>query len=156
MKRYLYLKSGLAAKYLILILMVFVITGCAFKVKLVGDYDGIMDQAVTSLQEQTNAFLQKMINDSTQGASYEKNKDFYINQQSKIAALITRSEISEKGTKIGKLTDLFKQLQTQYQDLENLHQNAPPKEIFISSQKAFNQSFGAILKSLLYLKWGKN
>jgi hypothetical protein len=142
--------------YLILILLfVSAISGCAFKVKLVGDYDQIIDQSVTELQQSTVSFFTKMKAATDADRTYEQNKAFYAEANGKIATLIARVEIIEENLKNTPLTDNFVALQKNYIVLSTEHQNNPSARFFESAEKSFSMSFRAILKHLLYLKWNQ-
>lgn len=127
--------------------------GCAFKVKLVGEYDEITDKGVSELHKKTAAFFSKLKSASGSEASYDANKEFYEEAQGDVAALILRAEVIEEGLKKNPLTKNFKDLQKQYEDLAELHKTSPPKKAVESAEKAFEQSFRAIIENLLYLKW---
>jgi len=129
--------------------------GCAFKVTLVGEYDEITDQAVTELHKKTKVFFLKLQRASGQEAAYEANKQFYEEVQGDIAVLILRAEVTEKGLKRNPLTQNFKDLQKQYDDLEELHKTMPNKKALKSAEEAFDRSFRAIVENLLYLKWNQ-
>lgn len=143
------------------VLLIFITSGCAFKVKLVGEYDEIIDKSVTELQESTVTFFSIMESASDVDRTYENNKKFYADTEGKLSALILRSEIIEGGLKINPLTRNLKDLKAQYAELKTTHLNeknnnkAPSKKYFQSAEKAFNQSFRAILENLLYLKWNQ-
>lgn len=136
-------------------LLISALSGCAFKVKLVGEYDEIIDKSVTELQKQTATFFSKLKTTLPPDNSYEANKEFYDDVQGKLSVLILRSEVIEEGLKKNPLTKNFKDLQLQYQELSEQHKQNPPKKYFESAEKAFNQSFRAILENLLYLKWNQ-
>jgi hypothetical protein len=87
--------------------------------------------------------------------SYENNKNFYSEAKGEIKALITRAEFLEDGLKRTPLTDNFKDLLKQYDDLEVLHQTPLSKEVLAKAQEAFDQSFRAIVKHLVFLKWNQ-
>lgn len=138
-----------------LFLIISVCSGCALTVKLVGEYDAIVDNAVTDLQKETAVFFSKMKTASSADTTYKANKDFYDDAHGKVSTLIIRSEVIEQGLKRNPLTKNFKDLQLQYQDLAEQHKKIPSKKYFESAEKAFNQSFRAILENILYLKWNQ-
>jgi hypothetical protein len=149
-------KSSAFPVYSILILLfVSAMSGCAFKVKLVGEYDQIVDKSVTELQQSTVTFFTKMKAASNADRTYELNKDFYAEAEGKISTLIVRSEVIEEGLKKNPLTKNFKDLKLQYLELSTEHKKNPSARYFESAEKAFNQSFRAILEHLLYLKWNQ-
>jgi len=61
----------------------------------------------------------------------------------------------EEGLKKTPLTDNFKDLSKQYDDLETLHQTPYNKDVILKAQEAFDQSFRAIVKHLIYMKWNQ-
>lgn len=132
------------------------LVGCSFKVKLVGEYDSIVDTSVNSLQKKTTSFIARLSkNIGEDQSSYEKNKQFYCDVKGETTALIGRATVLEGGLERTPLTDNFKALQKQYEDLEYLHK-APLKECILEkAQGAFDQSFRAIVKHLIYLKWNQ-
>ncbi len=140
---------------ILILLLVSLISGCAFKVKLVGEYDQIIDKSVTELQQSTVTFFTKMKSASDADRTYEINKDFYADADGKISTLIVRSEVIEEGLKKNPLTKNFKDLKLQYVELSTEHKKNPSARYFESAEKAFNQSFRAILEHLLYLKWNQ-
>jgi hypothetical protein len=137
------------------LIMIVLLTGCAFKVKLVGEYDEITDKAFTDLQKKTASFFYKLKTSSGADISYEANMKFYEDAQGDVSALILRAQVIEEGLKRNPMTKNFNDLQKQYDDLAILHKTAPPKKAFESAEKAFDQSFRAILENLLYLKWNQ-
>lgn len=139
----------------ILIFLLAVFTGCAFKVKLVGEYDEVLDKSVTEIQEQTATFFSKMRTSSPPDSMYEANKGFYDSVQGKIVTLICRSELIEEGLKTNPLTKNFRDLQLQYQDLAEQHKKSFSRNYLLSSEKAFDRSFRSILNNILYLKWNQ-
>ena len=148
--------SGCRINWLIPILLVALLAGCALKVKLVGEYDEILDQKVTDLYKSTSSFFVKLKSSSGNEGSYIENKDFYIYAQGEVATLILRAQVTEEGLKRNPLTQNFNDLQKQYEDLATLHKTSPTPAMIKSAEKAFEQSFRAILQNLLYLKWNQH
>jgi len=135
----------------------FYFTGCsALKVKLVGDYDEIIDTSVNNLQKSTYSFISKLSsNIGTEDGSYEKNKQFYSDVKGELTAMIVRAELLEKGLKKTTLTTNLKNLQVQYDDLEQLHKSTINQVVLKSVQDAFGRSFRAIVEYIMYLKWNQ-
>jgi len=141
--------------FIIFIILAVQTVGCSFKVRLVGEYDEIIDQAVTELHKKTKVFFLKLQRASGQEAAYEANKGFYEDVHGEIAVLIVRAEVAEKGLKRNPLTQNFRDLQKQYDDLELLHKTMPNKMALQSAEEALDRSFRAIVENLLYLKWNQ-
>lgn len=141
----------------ILSLFVFVAIGCgALKVKLVGQYDEIVDKSVHTIESKTTAHFKKILDNKGLGeGSYEQTKAFYAQMKGEVQALIVRSEVLEDGLKRTPLTQNFKLLGNQYDDLEILHQTPYNETTIQSAQKAFDQSFRAIVKHLIFMKWNQ-
>ncbi len=132
-----------------------ILSGCAFRVKLVGQYDEITDRSVTEIQQQTAAFFWKMKTASPEDAAYKTNKGFYDDVQGRITTLIRRSEVIEEGLARNPLTRNFKDLQTQYEELAAQHEKGFSSKYLQSAEKAFDRCFRAILAHILYLKWNQ-
>ena len=138
-----------------LILILF--SGCALKVKLVGQYDDIVDKAVHQLESNTTAHIKIIIDNQGEGnGSYSSSKQFYSEARGEVQALVIRAEALEEGLKKTPLTDNFEALIKQYDDLETLHQTAFNQDVMEKAQEAFDQSYRAIVKHLIYLKWNQD
>lgn len=140
--------------YLLIISAVIAFAACTFNVKLVSKYDALVDASVKELQSKTTSFIAKLSkNPDSPENSYNNNKEFYSEVYGEIAALTNRAEVLEDGLQRTPLTDNFKKLKSQYEDLEVLHQTPISEQVLQSVQDAFDQSFRAIVKYLIYLKW---
>ncbi|NVJ61473.1 MAG: hypothetical protein HWE27_13840 [Gammaproteobacteria bacterium] len=143
-------------KWLVLFITLSLSTGCAFKVKLVGQYDALVDQSVLNLQSETESHINTILENSGQGAgSYDQSKDFYTQSIGKVDALITRAKVLEDKLKRQPLTDNFIALKQQYEDLRTLHKMPFNQNAISSGQKSMQQSFDAIVKHLVFLKWNQ-
>lgn len=137
-------------------LIFFLLAGCAFKVKLVGQYDDIVDKSVHQIESKTTAHIKKIIdNKGKADGSFDQSKQFYSDVRGEVQALVVRAEALEEGLKRTPLTDNFKDLSKQYDDLEILHQTPYNKDVILKAQEAFDQSFRAIVKHLIYMKWNQ-
>ncbi|WP_295393707.1 hypothetical protein [uncultured Thiodictyon sp.] len=141
--------------WLAAVLLVSLLAGCAFKVRLIAEYDAIIDNAVNALHVKTVSFFAKLNSSSRAEASYEANKEFYQEAQGDVAALILRAQVLEEGLQAHPLTTNFEALKAQYEDLAALHKTAPAAAVLNNAQDAFEQSFRAIVKHLLFLKWNQ-
>ena len=137
-------------------LILFLLSGCAFKVKLVGQYDDIVDKSVHQIESKTTAHIKNIIdNKGKADGSFDQSKHFYSYIRGEVQALVVRAEALEEGLKRTPLTDNFKDLSKQYDDLEILHQTPFNKDVLLKAQEAFDQSFRAIVKHLIYMKWNQ-
>jgi hypothetical protein len=131
--------------------------GCSgLKVRLVGEYDDILDKSVHQIESKTTAHIRKILD--TQGSgdgAYDQSKQFYSDIKGEVQALIVRAEVLEEGLKRTPLTDNFQRLQEQYDDFEILHKTPFNKDAIEKAQEAFDQSFRAIVKHVIYLKWNQ-
>jgi len=143
----------IASLIIILIIAALQTAGCTYRARLVGEYDEITDQAVTELHTKTKVFFARLERASEHERLYAANKSFYEDVQGDIAVLIVRAEATEKGLNKTPLTQNFRDLQRQYDDLELLHKTMPSKQALQSAEAAFDRSFRAIVENLLYLKW---
>ena len=138
-------------------LSIFILTGCTFKVKYVGEYDQVIDTSVTELQQTTIAFFTKMKQGNANELKYENNKRYYEISFGKLASLIIRSSIIEKALKKKLLNKNFLELEKQFSELMKMHKgNFIGKKYFEKAEEAFSQSFRAIMEYILYLKWNIN
>jgi len=138
-------------------LILFFVAGCsAFKVKLVGQYDEIVDKSVHQIESKTTAHIKTIIdNKGKANGSYDQSKQFYSDIKGEVQALTVRAESLEEGLKRTPLTNNFKDLSKQYDDLEILHKTPYDEDVLLKAQKAFDQSFRAIVKHLIYMKWNQ-
>lgn len=137
-------------------LLLMFVAGCIPKVRLVGQYDEIIDKSVHELESKTIAHINKIIDNHGEGeGSYEQCKQFYFDIKGEVQTLVVRAESLENGLKKTPLTDNFKELGRQYEDLELLHKTPYNKDAMAMAQRAFDQSFRAIVKHLIYMKWNQ-
>ena len=135
--------------------------GCALKVTAVGEYDPILDESIHNIESQTAEHYDLVIsNKGMNDGSYSNQKAFYSKMRGEVQALIIRAEIIENELKLKPLTDNLNELLLQYKDLELLHQiSEEGSESLVSSfesaREATDQSFRAIVKYMLYLKWNQ-
>lgn len=138
-------------------LILFLLVGCTTKVKLAGQYDAIVDKAVHQIESKTTAHIKKVIDTKGKAdGSFVNNKQFYSDIKGEVQALIIRANVLEEGLEKTPLTDNFKELQKQYNDFEILHKTPFNEMVISNAQKAFDQSFRAIVKHLIYMKWYQN
>lgn len=138
--------------------LLFLLVGCGvtLRVKLVGQYDDIVDKSVHQIESKTTAHINKIIDNKGEAdGSFDQTKQFYSDVRGEIQALVVRAEALEEGLKRTPLTNNFKELSKQYNDLETLHQTPYSEDAMLSAQKAFDQSFRAIVKHLIYMKWNQ-
>lgn len=149
-------KSAWVTQLSVISLVLLFLSGCTYKVKLVGQYDDIVDKAVHQIESKTTSHIKKIIdNKGIDDGSYNKNKQFYSDMQGEVQALVVRADTLEEGLKSTPLTDNFNELGMQYDDLELLHQLPYNEDVMLKAQEAFDQSFRAVVKHLIYLKWNQ-
>lgn len=74
-------------------LAVLVTTALGCTIHLVSNYDDQIDSGLSSLNTDMTAFVNKMIDAAgTPAGQYDANRDFYTNEDAKIATLIVRAE----------------------------------------------------------------
>jgi hypothetical protein len=142
--------------WLTMVLLISFLAGCAFRVKLVGEYDEITDRTVSDLHRKTVSFFARLNSSSGHDVSYEANRSFYEDAQGDVSTLILRAKVTEEGLKRNPLTRNFEDLQKQYQDLAELHKTSPSLQIMRSAEDALQRSFRAIVENLMYLKWNQH
>lgn len=146
---------GVRSKLLMMLCLVG-LCACTLSVRLAGNYDEITDIKVNSLREETSIFLNwmELALDAEEG-SYDANLDFYIRVYAEVEGLLDRAVIMEEGLKKTPLTDNFAALRQQYEDLEELHRLGLNEQVLAGVRAAFDQSFRAIVKHMIFLKWNK-
>jgi hypothetical protein len=138
----------LAASALTLLLA----SGCA--VRLIGDYDEVIDHGITDFQEKADAYLIQLGEVSgTAAAAYAPT--FYDQSQARLGSLRTRAEASFKKEILAKqitlLMDTIDKLRALHKDMG---QKITPGAID-ASRAAIASQVGSILKLELALKRGK-
>jgi hypothetical protein len=124
------------------------LASCALHVKLVGDYDELLDQAVLRLQTSTNEFYARY-DGSTPPAKADMD-GFLAESLGAIDAMTTRASVLEDGLKRAPLTENLMKLKEQYQELRNLDLAKPP--LRKSSRAALDEAFKAIQVQLVFMK----
>lgn len=98
-----------------LLLMALLLAGCA-GVRLIEDYDSVIDQGLTEYYESTDQFLSRMAAATASGseeAAYENNREFYSEGETKINSLIIRARaqaLSDKCIGSDSVAAVMKQL----------------------------------------------
>ncbi len=133
--------------------------GC-LSVRLVGDYDPIVDQKVTELHAETTAFFTQLYGavpvDST---FYPAHRGFFDAARATIQALTVRAEVLEEGLHLTPLSDNIRHLQGLFDELErgvkpdeNGRIRLRPRPVINSAEAALNQGFRAIITHLVFLR----
>lgn len=140
---------------LALVLLIIFITGCS--VKLISDYDQLIDQYATELQSEIETFLIKMERSAgTPEGSYAENIGFYDQIQGTLATLLLRAETIAQDKTVAEQIVL---LQKNLENLRQLHEGRGEKgltaELTGSMRVAFNTQFKAIVKLQNALKRGE-
>jgi len=120
--------------------------GCA--VRLVADYDEVIDQGVTRLHKDTTAFLLKMEKQAgTPAGEYANNTKFYDEAKVQIESLVLRAAATPKNTIT---TRQLKILADSFDELANAHEEQGTaglnKETVAALRAPIDASFLAILK----------
>jgi hypothetical protein len=122
------------------------LVGCA--VQFVAPYDAVFDAGVSTLHQETNAFLAKM----AAGGSYASNRRFYQESNGKIEALRLRAELYGADKNKGTLRQLDL-LKASFADLAELHQAGPlTGESGRIARELINVQFRALLQTELAKK----
>jgi hypothetical protein len=134
------------------VLTLLLASGCA--VRLIGDYDEVIDHGITDFQEKADAYLIQLSEASgTAAAAYAPA--FYDQSQARLGSLRTRAEASFKKEILAKqitlLIDTMDKLRALHKDMG---QKITPGAID-ASRAAIESQVGSILKLELALKRGK-
>jgi hypothetical protein len=142
------LAGGRAPRSAALLACVLLLSACALHVKLVGDYDELLDQSVLRLQTSTNEFYARY-DGSTPPAKADVD-GFLAASLGSIDAMTTRAAVLEDGLKRTPLTENFVKLKQQYEELRNLDLAKPP--LRKSSRAALDEAFKALQVQLVFMK----
>ncbi|MFP5234322.1 MAG: hypothetical protein ACLGSD_00345 [Acidobacteriota bacterium] len=129
-------------------------TTTACKIQLISDYDSVLDQDVTTLQQNTEMFLNQLQNEAgTPAADYSANTDFYVKTNASLATMATRAA-SQPKSKI--IVGEVNALQSTFTDMQKLHQLNGDKGLsaanIANTRSALESEFTSILTLELALK----
>lgn len=146
--------TRLAAVVVTLLLLV-ATTACT--VRLIAEYDEVLDKSITDFQTKTETFLAKL--QSSQGtpdATYDKNKDYYDQSIATLNTMRVRAIATPKSSIIVQQIDLMKGT---IEDFRKLHQSTGAAGLTTgaidATRSALETQFEAMLKLELALKRGK-
>ena len=148
------LKTGLILPLILILLLTFT-SGCS--VKLISDYDELIDQYATKLQSDIETFLIKMERlGGTEEGTYTDNTDFYDGIQGTLITIAFRAEMLDHNKIIVEQIVL---LQENLENLRKLHElqgdKGLSKNLIEPMRVAFNAQFTAIVKLQNELKRGE-
>ena len=132
--------------------LMLVLTGC--KIRLISDYDSVLDQDVTSLQQSTETFLNQLsVEAGTPAAAYSANADFYVKTNASIATMLTRAASQPKSKVI---VGEVQALQKTIADMQQLHQLGGSTGLtaanISNTRAALESEFSSVLTLELALK----
>lgn len=133
-----------------LLLLSWLSVGCA--VRFIADYDSVLDQNMTSLQQSTEVFFTQLSNDgSTAAGSYANYTDFYVKTQATLATMATRVGATPKSKEVITQIQL---LQKSFTDMENDHKrDGTLSAVYLSHAKsAMESQFTSVTTLELFLK----
>jgi hypothetical protein len=138
-------KTKLLAPVLILLLLL-TLTGCA--VKLISDYDEIIDHYTVNLQAKIETFMIKMERlAGTPEGKYTNNAAFYDEIQGSLASILLRSQSLDKSEEVSEQIVL---VQKNIENLRKLHQIQGEKgltaDVLEPMRVAFTVQFKAMTK----------
>jgi hypothetical protein len=126
--------------------------GCA--VRFISDYDSVLDNDVTSLQQSTETFLNQLDSEvDTPAAAYKANVDFYTKTNAALRTIATRPA-SEPKSRI--IVSEVQTVEKTFDDLQKLHQLNGDKGLsranIANARSALESEFTSILTLELALK----
>jgi hypothetical protein len=137
------------------LLLVFVQFGCT-PIKLVSDYDDVIDKGVSAVQRDTETFLVKL--ESSPGderapvAGYEANVPFYRDMKVSVSALRVRADATDRNSLTVQMLDKF---QSNMNAFEAAHKEGMKKYEVPYFRGGFNSQITAILTFELAKKRGE-
>lgn len=151
MKRYVQAKTA-AAFLMLFIATALATSGCS--VRLISDYDEVLDNDVTSLQESAELFLGQLDSEAgTPAAAYSVNRDFYVKTGASLRTMATRAASQPRSTIV---LAQVKELQKSFDDLQKLHELDGDKGLsageIAEARGALESEFASILTLQLALK----
>lgn len=139
---------------LCLLLLISGAAGCS--IRLISDYDSVLDQDVTNLQQSKETFLNQLTNEvGTPAAAYSTsaNTGFYVTTNATLATMATRAA-SQPKSKI--VVGQVQALQNTFADMQKLHEEAGATGLtaanIANTRSALESEFTSILTLQLALK----
>lgn len=148
-------KQNPFALWVMALLLVFAQFGCA-PIRLVSDYDDVIDRGVSAVQRDTETFLVKL--ESSPGderapvAGYEANAAFYRDMKVSVSALRVRADATDRNSLTVQMLDKF---QTNMNAFEAAHKEGMKKFEIAFFRGGFNSQITAILTFELAKKRGE-
>ncbi|MFQ5656342.1 MAG: hypothetical protein ACE5G5_02280 [Candidatus Methylomirabilales bacterium] len=139
---------------LVMAILTVAIGGC--QVRLISDYDAVIDRSATELQKKVETFLVKMEGAAgTSAGEYANNKAFYDETVVALSAMRVRAAAMPKNELTVESIDLIKE---NIENLRKLHkrrgERGLSKTVIDPVRTAMNTQFTAILKLELAKKRG--
>jgi len=140
-----------------LLLCVLIASVSACKVRLISDYDEVIDHSTTELQKKVEGFVRKMESSAgTADGTFETNKAFYDDVLTDISALRVRALAAPNNSLTVQEIDL---IEKNIKQLRDLHANSADKSlrpaIAEPALTALNVQFVSLLKLELAKKRGE-
>lgn len=144
--------------FLLPCILLFCVAGSGCSIRLISDYDSVLDQGVTALQQETETFLNQLSSEvGTPAAVYSENTDFYSKTNASLATMATRAA-SQPKSKV--LVGEVQALQNTYADLQKLHKARGTNGLTLANinntRSALESEFTSILTLELALKANAN
>ena len=138
---------GIAAG--LLVWLAALLAGCVGTVRLVGDYDGVLDQSVMRLQIETSEFFAGIPAEAASVPEAAK-RPFLAKATGSVDAMAARAEALEEGLQRTPLSDNLQALREQFEDLRTM--DLGPAPVRESARKALHESFRALQVQLVFMK----
>ena len=124
------------SSWLTLLFIALLLGGCS-GIRLIEDYDSVIDQGLTEYYEATDQFLSQMASASasdSEDAHYENNREFYSEEETKLNSLIIRARAQSLSDKcVG--SDAVASIMKQLLKLEPMGENLPEIKTLIDDLK---------------------
>lgn len=144
------------ARFVVLVLSLFVLVMSGCSVKLISDYDEFTDKAVVALHRKVDAFLRKMEdNAGFPAGTYAKNKEFYQEVMVDLSSMRMRASAIPQNQLTLEHIDLLEQNIEKLRELhEKRGEKGLAKALVDPIQTALDAQFTAIMKLELAKKRG--
>lgn len=144
-------RSRIAVLFVLFPLFFIIVVGCS--VRLISDYDEVIDKSVTELQKKTEGFLIKMENAAgTSEGEYINNRSFYNESKVEITAIRLRAEaIPENKITVQHIAEIEKN----FENLRLLHEKRGQKGLAKDLTEPIRAIINIQFKAMLALEFAK-
>jgi hypothetical protein len=142
--------SSVSCCSIVLLFSCWLTVGCT--VRFIADYDSVLDQNMTSLQQSSEVFFTQLSNQgNTAAGNYANNVDFYVRTQATLTTMATRVGATPKSKEV---TTQIQLLQKSFTDMQNDHKRDGnlSADYLVHAKSAIESQFTSVTTLELFLK----